>query len=52
MHSARKDYPTPPYDAIPTAQIKANNLPVNWDNCYRQREEIRTKFQEAVTSKK
>jgi iron(III) transport system substrate-binding protein len=52
MHSARKDYPAPPYDAIPTAQIKANNMPVNWDNCYRQREEIRTKFQEAVTGKK
>jgi iron(III) transport system substrate-binding protein len=52
MHSVRKDYPNPPYDAIPTAQIKANNMPVNWENCFRQREEIRTKFQEAVTTKK
>ncbi|GMO44406.1 MAG: ABC transporter substrate-binding protein [Termitinemataceae bacterium] len=52
MHSVRKDFSTLPYDAIPTADIKANSLPVNWENCYKQREEIRTKFQEAVTFKK
>ncbi|MDR3284997.1 MAG: ABC transporter substrate-binding protein [Treponema sp.] len=52
MHSARADYPAPPYDAIATSQIKANNMPVNWENCYRQREEIRTKFEEAVTRKR
>jgi iron(III) transport system substrate-binding protein len=52
MHSVRADYPSPPYDAVPTAQIKANNMPVNWENCFRQREEIRTRFQEAVTTKK
>ncbi|MDR0759551.1 MAG: ABC transporter substrate-binding protein [Treponema sp.] len=52
MHSVRKDYPKPPYDGIPTAQIKANNMPVNWENCFRQREEIRTKFEEAVTSRR
>jgi iron(III) transport system substrate-binding protein len=51
MHSVRKDYPTLPYDAKPTSEIVANNMPVNWENCYRQREEIRTKFQEAVTVK-
>jgi iron(III) transport system substrate-binding protein len=51
MHSVRTDYPKPPYDAIPTAQIQANNMPVNWENCFRQREEIRTRFQEAVTTK-
>lgn len=49
MHSARSDYPEPPYDAIPTKEILKNVLPVNWENCFRQREEIRTKFQEAVT---
>jgi iron(III) transport system substrate-binding protein len=52
MHSVRKGYPKPPYDGIPTSQIKANNMPVNWENCFRQREEIRTKFEEAVTSRK
>jgi iron(III) transport system substrate-binding protein len=52
MHSARANFPTLPYDGISTAEIKANNMPVNWENCYRQREEIRTKFEEAVTAKK
>jgi iron(III) transport system substrate-binding protein len=52
MHSPRAGFPKLPYDAIPTTEIKANNLPVNWENCYRQREEIRTKFEEAVTSKR
>ena len=49
MHSVRSDYPEPPYDAIPTQEILENVMPVNWENCYKQREEIRTKFQEAVT---
>jgi iron(III) transport system substrate-binding protein len=49
MHSVRANFPTLPYDAIPTAEIRANNMPVNWENCYRQREEIRTKFEESVT---
>jgi iron(III) transport system substrate-binding protein len=52
MHSARANFPKLPYDGIATAQIKANNMPVNWENCFRQREEIRTKFEEAVTRKK
>ena len=52
MHSARADYPNPPYDAIPTKDIRANNMPVNWENCFRQREEIRTKFEEFVSKKK
>lgn len=49
MHSSRSDYPEPPYDAIPTKELLENILPVSWENSYRQREEIRTKFQEAVT---
>ena len=48
MHSPRKDFPQLPYDAIPTAEIVANNMPVDWEACYRQREEIRTRFEEAV----
>lgn len=49
MHSVRSDYPEPPYDAIPTQEILKNTMPVNWENCFKQREEIRTKFQENVT---
>ncbi|GHV41882.1 iron(III)-binding protein [Spirochaetia bacterium] len=52
MHSVRANFPKLPYDGIPTGQIKANNMPVNWENCFRQREEIRTKFEEAVTRKR
>ena len=49
MHSVRTDYPDAPYDAIPTAQINANSIPVNWERCFREREAIRTLFQEHVT---
>lgn len=49
MHSVLTDYPEPPYDSLPTQEILKNTMPVNWENCFRQREEIRTKFQEAVT---
>jgi len=52
MHSVRNNFPRLPYDAIPTAQIRANQMPVNWENCFRQREEIRTKFEELVTRKR
>ena len=48
MHSVRTDFPNPPYDAIPTTEIMENNMPVNWENCYKNREELRTKFEEFV----
>lgn len=49
MHSVLKDYPNPPYDAIPTKEILKNTIPVDWEKCYREREEIRTMFQEYIT---
>ena len=49
MHSVVSGYPEPPYDAIATSEILKNTLPVNWENCFQQRDEIRTKFQENVT---
>jgi iron(III) transport system substrate-binding protein len=52
MHSVRTNFPKLPYDGLATTRIKANNMPVNWENCFRQREEIRTKFEESVTRKK
>ena len=52
MHSVRNNFPTLPYDAIPTAQIRDNSMPVNWEHCYRQREEIREKFEEYVTARR
>jgi len=52
MHSVRTNFPKLPYDAIPTTQIRANSMPVNWVNVYKQREEIRSKFEELVNKKK
>ncbi|NMA62185.1 MAG: ABC transporter substrate-binding protein [Firmicutes bacterium] len=48
MHSVLKDYGKLPYDAIPTTEILKNAMPVNWESTYREREEIRTKFEESV----
>jgi iron(III) transport system substrate-binding protein len=48
MHSVRANFPTLPYDAISTADIRSRSMPVIWENVFRQREEIRTKFEEAV----
>jgi iron(III) transport system substrate-binding protein len=48
MHSVRKDAAKAPYDAIPTAEIRANHMPVDWIRAYQQREDFRTKFVEAV----
>ena len=48
MHSVRSDYPEPPYDAIPTSEITANIMAVDWEFCYKNRSEVRTKFEEKV----
>jgi iron(III) transport system substrate-binding protein len=52
MHSVRGDFPRLPHDAIPTAEIRANSMPVNWENCYRQRVEIQADFEENVTHRR
>ncbi|MCL2480302.1 MAG: ABC transporter substrate-binding protein [Spirochaetaceae bacterium] len=52
MHSVRTNFHRLPFNAIPTNDIRANNMPVNWENVFRQREETRTKFEELVTKKR
>ena len=52
MHSVRANHPKLPFDAISTNDIRSNSMPVNWENVFRQREEIRTKFEEFVNKKK
>ena len=52
MHSVRANFPKLPYDAISTSQIRANSMPVNWENVFRQRPEIRGKFEELVTARR
>ena len=51
MHSSRNDFPKLPYDAIPTSEIRANSMPVNWENIFREREEILAKFDTFVTNR-
>ena len=48
MHSVRKDAAKAPYDAIPTADIRANHMPVDWIRAYQLRDDFRTKFVESV----
>ena len=49
MHSVRSDYPSAPYDAIPTNEILANTISVDWEKAFKERDAIRTLFQENVT---
>ena len=48
MHPARARFPKLPHDSIPTTQILERSLPINWDVYYRQRGEIRSKYEESV----
>jgi len=52
MHSPRANFPRYPFDAIPTDQIRANSMPVVWENVFRQRAEIRERFEELVTARR
>lgn len=49
MHSVLTDYPTEPYDGASTTELKETNIPVDWEKCFKDRESIRTMFQEKVT---
>ena len=44
MHSVRTNFPILPYGAIPSSEIRAKSLPVNWD--FKQSEEIQHSFEE------
>ena len=49
MHPVLKGMEEVPYDSISTETLIEKDMGVNWDRCYHDREEIRTRFQEAVT---
>lgn len=51
MHSVLKNPPAIPYDSINTADIVKNSMPVSWENCLKDRTELRTNFEERVKSK-
>ena len=52
MHSILKTPPALPYDSIPSEQILATAMPVNWQHCLDERAELRTNFEERVKNKK
>jgi iron(III) transport system substrate-binding protein len=49
MHSVRTNFEKIPNDSISTGEILNNSLPVNWENVFRQRENIRNRFERALT---
>lgn len=49
MHSVRKDFNIIPHDSIPTSEILANSIPVNWENILNHRDETRYRFEQALT---
>ena len=51
MHSVLKNPPAIPYDSIATDTIVKNSMPVSWENCLRDRTELRTNFEERVKNK-
>ena len=48
MHSVLKTPPAIPYDSINTAEIIKSSMPVSWENCLRDRTELRTNFEKAI----
>ena len=52
MHSVRKNFSKIPFDSIPTTQIQANSMPVNWENCFHQKDEIYALFEEFLSSRR
>lgn len=52
MHSVRKNPPAVPYDSIATDEIVKNSMPVSWENCLKDRTELRTNFEERVKNQK
>ena len=49
MHSVRANFSRIPYDARPTDRILANSIPVDWEQIFRQRNEIRNNFEDRVS---
>ncbi len=49
MHGVIKGMTEYPYDSLDTDTMVANDMGVDWERCYHERDAIRLKFQEAVT---
>lgn len=49
MEAVRTDFDQYPYDGKPLTEILKNTIPVDWEKCYKEQDQIRTMFQEYVT---
>lgn len=49
MYGVRKDVDDSPYDGLALSDMLKNTISVDWEKCYKEREEIRTMFEEYVT---
>lgn len=49
MHSVLSGMEEVPYDSISTDDLISMDIGVDWERCYHDRDEIRARFQEAVT---
>ena len=49
MHSVASAVTDVPFHSVDTNVLIENDMGVDWERCYKDREEIRTKFQEFVT---
>ena len=49
MHTVSPTLGKIPYDSVATQNLIDNQMSIDWERCYKQREEIRTEFQERVT---
>lgn len=52
MHAVRKDTDLVPYDSLPNDKMFNKSIDIDWEKCYKQRDSIRTMFEENVTIKK
>lgn len=49
MHSVRSDCKDTPYNSPANADLYKSTIDVNWERCYKERDVIRTDFEERVT---
>lgn len=49
MYGVRDDVNDTPYDGLELSELLNNIITVDWEKCYRERNEIRTMFEEYVT---
>lgn len=50
MHSVLKDFPELPYNSVDTDGLIETDMGVDWERCYKERDAIRTLFEENVMS--